>query len=675
MGVNTTMKKYAVTLLGFLFCITAVLSAQDQETIWNSKDESFLIQVIEKPGNTPEDVFLKNLACKRLAIVGTENAIPALTAMLSDEIQNLNARTALEVIPGEAVDQALINSLSTLNGLPLVGVINTLAMRSTPAAVLPLADVLAGTDDDDVKKAVYSAWGYIATDESIGLLTAQLLKDPDQNYKVNAALADALIRAAAKLDKAGNAAGAAELCKAVATSNLPQFDKNGGLYNELLYLRAGAAEKLSALLAEGNDNDFEVALKTVREYSADDAQPIVSAALAVCPNLSKERRISLIAALSDRTDVASQNLVLPYIIELLNDGDAEIVQAAVKASGRCGQVDPIAVYDALSALYASENSEPFDAIVEAIAALPDELADKPASLISEKAASDLSVLSNLQKQALLAQMKVVELRRIAAASSDLLTIANAEGVDPEIRDHAVAALSEIVTLDEWNFLVQALEREQDEAKVDWYLRAACTRLPREDCAATVVAMYNEADRSGKEKLLSLLKQIGGPTALAAVASAASDPKMADKATEILGQWNTPEDAAPLAAACLKLAKSGSRYKTRAIRAYIRIPRQFDLSNEQRINMAKIAFDTAIRPEDKELIFEIFKRMINTASVNAALSYADQPEYSEKACDAAVFVAEKIQGTSPELQEAMKKVVEIAKSQELKDRAAKVLQRQ
>ena len=217
--------------------------------------------------------------------------------------------------------------------------------------------------------------------------------------------------------------------------------------------------------------------------------------------------------------------------------------------------------------------------------------------------------------------------------------------------------------------------KEDEAKVDWYLRAACTRLPREECAAAVVKMYDEADKAGKEKLLSLLKQIGGRTALSAVVKAASDPEMADKATEVLGQWNTPEDAAPLAAACLNLAKSSSKYKTRAIRAYIRIPRQFDLAEDLRIKMAKIAFDTAVRPEDKQLIFEIFKRMITSNSVSAALSYADQPEYSETACETAVFIAEKIKGTSPELQESMKKVLETAKSQELKDRASKVLERQ
>lgn len=669
------MKKYIALFCGILFCAAASLSAQDWQSIWNSKDESFLIQVIEKPGNAPEDIYKKNLACKRLAIVGTEAAVPALCAMLSDELLNHNARTALEVIPGDAVDQALIDSLSALNGISLVGLIDTLAMRKVEAAAAPLADLLAKTEDNDVKRAVFNAWGYIASDESTALLTSQLNKEPNPDYKVNAALADGLMRAAATLDKQGKSAQAAELCGAVAGAELPQFDKNGALYNQLLYLGADAADKLTAILAEGNDNDFEVALKTVREFSAEDAEPIVKALLNVCPSLPSQRQALLIAALGDRADDVSQDLVLPFVDELIRNGQADVLAAAVRASGRCGQADPIRIYDALATLYTAEKEVPYDDLVEAIVALPPEIGNRPAQSIAGKKTEELTALSDVQKSVLLAQMKVLELRRTAEAAPDLLVIANTEGVDTQIRDSAVAALSEIVTLDDLNFLVSALEQEEDEAKVDWYLRAACTRLPREECAAAVVKMYDEADKAGKEKLLSLLKQIGGRTALSAVVKAASDPEMADKATEVLGQWNTPEDAAPLAAACLNLAKSSSKYKTRAIRAYIRIPRQFDLAEDLRIKMAKIAFDTAVRPEDKQLIFEIFKRMITSNSVSAALSYADQPEYSETACETAVFIAEKIKGTSPELQESMKKVLETAKSQELKDRASKVLERQ
>ena len=221
------MKKSFILMAAFLFGSLAPLSAQDQETVWKSKDESLLIQVIEKPGDAPEDIFIKNLACKRLAVVGTDAAIPALTAMLPNEKLNFNARTALEAMPGAAVDDALIGALTELSGKPLVGVIDTLAVRSVPSAVQPLADLLAKTEDPAVKKAIYIAWGYIATDESITALKAELGKEKSADFAVNAALADALMNAAETCMLADDYGKAIEIEDAVAAGDFPAFSKNG----------------------------------------------------------------------------------------------------------------------------------------------------------------------------------------------------------------------------------------------------------------------------------------------------------------------------------------------------------------------------------------------------------------------------------------------------------------
>ena len=51
----------------------------------------------------------KDQACRRLAVVGTKEAIPALVAMLSDEKMCDVARFGLQAIPDPAVDEALLN--------------------------------------------------------------------------------------------------------------------------------------------------------------------------------------------------------------------------------------------------------------------------------------------------------------------------------------------------------------------------------------------------------------------------------------------------------------------------------------------------------------------------------------------------------------------------------------
>ena len=299
-------------------------------------------------------------------------------------------------------------------------------------------------------------------------------------------------------------------------------------------------------------------------------------------------------------------------------------------------------------------------------------------------------LDEFSEAAALGILKIVELRRVEKAGPVLVKIA--ETKQGAVRDAALAALSEIVSLDNLDLLVAALDGETDDAKVDWILRAACTRMPREECAAKVADLFaKETDLDAKNKTLPLLKQIGGPTALAAVAAACNGPTV-DKATQILGEWNTPSDAEGVADVCLKIAQQArdAKYHSRGIRGYVRIPRQFDMPVARKIEMCKIAFETARRAEDKALIFEVFKRNIVAENVVAALEYAKYAEYKEVACETAVFVAEKIRVSQPEwkwdaqtddaakakagkdLIDSMKRVVDTTSNADLKARAQKLL---
>ena len=77
----------------------------------------------------------KDFVCRELSIIGTEQSVPALAAMLTDEKTADMARYALERIPAEAVDDALIESLGKTSGNVKVGIINTLGERRNPKAV------------------------------------------------------------------------------------------------------------------------------------------------------------------------------------------------------------------------------------------------------------------------------------------------------------------------------------------------------------------------------------------------------------------------------------------------------------------------------------------------------------------------------------------------------------
>lgn len=684
------MKKYAFSFLSSALLAAVVASpsfAQDVATLQTTSDEALLLQAIDGAGSEPADIHRVNIAVKRLAVVGSEASIPKLVALLANEKQSFNARFALEALPFDAADAALAEAAGKLDGACLVGVIDSIGVRGKAESVALLTKIYAEKDDVAVKKAVVAALGAIATDEAAGFLVSEAKKDLNgADPLFLRGLGDAILDAAEAREKAGNLVGAAALYDAATTAGLPNFVREAGTYRALVCRGAESAAKIVELIKSDDQQIVDAALKTVREFKDADAPKVVETLLAAFDSFPEAKQILVLRALGDRKDDASKKLVFPKAVALANDGSVALKIAAAKALINVGSVDTVAAFAPFEA-EDFDDKELGDAIIALGVALDDE---KFAAQIDEAVGDLPDALDEFSEAAALGILKIVELRRVESAGPVLVKIA--ETKQGAVRDAALAALSEIVSLDNLDLLVAALDGETDDAKVDWILRAACTRMPREECAAKVADLFaKETDLDAKNKTLPLLKQIGGPTALAAVAAACNGPTV-DKATQILGEWNTPSDAEAVADVCLKIAQQArdAKYHSRGIRGYIRIPRQFDMPVARKIEMCKIAFETARRAEDKALIFEVFKRNIVAENVVAALEYAKHDEFKEAACEAAVVVAEKIRVSQPEwkwdaqtddaakakagkdLIDSMKRVVDTTSNADLKARAQKLL---
>ena len=684
------MKKYAFSFLSSALLAAVVASpsfAQDVATLQTTSDEALLLQAIDGAGSEPADIHRVNIAVKRLAVVGSEASIPKLVALLANEKQSFNARFALEALPFDAADAALAEAAGKLDGACLVGVIDSIGVRGKAESVALLTKLYAEKDDVAVKKAVVAALGAIASDEAAGFLVSEAKKDLNgADPLFLRGLGDAILDAAEAREKAGNLVGAAALYDAATTAGLPNFVREAGTYRALICRGAESAAKIVELIKGDDQQIVDAALKTVREFKDADAPKVVETLLAAFDSFPEAKQILVLRAIGDRKDDASKKLVLPKAVALAKDGSVALKTAAAKALINVGTIDTVAAFDPFEA-EDFDDKELGDAIVALGVALDDE---KFAAAVDKFVVEDLEKTIELSEASALGMLKIVELRRVEKAGPALVKIASTK--KGAVRDAALAALSEIVSLDNLDLLVAALDGETDDAKVDWLLRAACTRMPREECAAKVADLFaKETNVDAKNKMLPLLKQIGGPTALAAVAAACNGPTV-DKATQILGEWNTPSDAEAVADVCLKIAQQArdAKYHSRGIRGYVRIPRQFDMPVARKIEMCKIAFETARRAEDKALIFEVFKRNIVADNVVAALEYAKHDEFKEAACEAAVVVAEKIRVSQPEwkwdaktddaakakagkdLIDGMKRVVDTTSNADLKARAQKLL---
>ena len=119
----------------------------------------------------------KALVCKRLAIVGDGEAVPALAALLPNAELSAWARIALEVIPDSAADDALRTASGQLDGRLLVGVIDSLGVRRDTRSVDGLIGRLKDSDRD-VAAAAAVALGHIGSDPAVTTLRHPLAIEP-----------------------------------------------------------------------------------------------------------------------------------------------------------------------------------------------------------------------------------------------------------------------------------------------------------------------------------------------------------------------------------------------------------------------------------------------------------------------------------------------------------------
>lgn len=188
---------------------------QFQETDIAKMDVTSLLKVL---GDSSSSEFQKAKACQRLGEHGAKEAVPALTALLSDPHLNVYARYGLEPIADASADEALRAALPKLKGELLIGVINSIGKRRDAHAAPALAKLIYGTDVE-VARAAASALGKIGDASAMQNLKTALGKTKDP---VRLAVADAALVCSEQLIARGQRDQAMALYTALTAPDIPK---------------------------------------------------------------------------------------------------------------------------------------------------------------------------------------------------------------------------------------------------------------------------------------------------------------------------------------------------------------------------------------------------------------------------------------------------------------------
>ena len=470
------------------------------------------------------------------------------------------------------------------------------------------------TDDAVVQHGVYMACLNLTrtgTEEAVPLLK-QLLDDERFSTVARTALA--------------NIPGGMER----ATPAQPELPQDAALL--ALILRDGEPG-LSALTNALKDDkaSFNVILRTVLELKSDKTGTTV---LANMGNLPVEKQAALVRNLGTRKDAD----IVPALTEMANGDKPELRLAAVEALGEIGDLRAV---DAILLAIESEDNKLANAARESLKLFSGEEFDRKI----------IALLDHSDKNLVLAALDVIGARQIEAAGEKLkawitgetnipvpieqtvvrpnvrdveLRVIGGEGIDIRMAAIRAFANSAPPTVENIATLIERLERSMRQMGIhsqqlrermltyENTLREAiltlCRRTGERD---NVVNFFTNRRPFPVEFYLDCLSALGGEKAAEALATVAMgrDDALTDKATQLLGQWTTPEVAPFL----IEIAEKHpvERYRSRTLRGYLRVIRQMGLPVEQKVQMAEKAVAVAnavgLSDADKEQAAAVLER--------------------------------------------------------------------
>jgi len=595
------------TLLAALLALSALPTFAAEGDASAAEKQRQLIAVLQSSAAPAE----KAITCKKLAIYGTKEAVPALAPLLTDPHLTSWARIALEAIPGPEADAALRAALDKTQGRVLVGVINSIAVRrdakAGPALIAKLKDA-----NTDVASAAAEALGHLGGDAATKALT-QALTGPEA---LRSSAAYGCILCAELYVQQGKASTAAKLYDTVRKAGVPRQRVLEATRGAIL---ARGADGIPLLLEQLRASDWAfigIGLRTARELPGAKVTEVLAQELGTA---NPDRQEPLFLALADRQDAA----VLPKILQVAKTGSPALRVLALGMLDRFR--DPSAVGILLEAAAGTDATA-----AQAAKATLNRLGGKE---VDHELVTRLPQASGKTAQALLDLCKQ---RRVVEALPSAVKLLDAP--DAAVRRAALEFVGVLGSTPEAANLAARLSKTtnaKERGDVEQALLAICGRAGA-PCLPHVLPLVKSSDSSLRLAGINALAAIGGNEAVTAVAGAAqdSDPSVQDEAVRALSEWpgNWPKDAA-VAEPLLALAKSGKKpsYQVQGLRGYLKyIQENKDLSNGDKIAKINGALPLVQRPEEKQLAVSVLGTIPSAAALEALVTFANDSGTAEAA---------------------------------------------
>ncbi len=574
----------------------------------------------------------REFICQQLYVVGNDAHVPTLVKMLDGPKTVDMARRALEGIPGDASLQALRNALGTLEGLALVGAVNSLGVRCDAQSVGAIAGHVA-SQDAALAAAAMEALGKIATEDA-----ASALLKAEARGALLTRLRDAQLMCAQRL-AASNPKLATALYRRILASNPPVRWRLGAIVG-LARVDPSAA---IPLILEADDTMVRAqGLQVTIELPGG---AITTALARQLPNADAGRQALIIDVLAQRGDRAAA----PAVQRLASAEDETVRLAAVRALATLGDA---ATVDLLAGLAAAAEGAVQAAARNSLQRLPGDAVDR--RIIALAAQGEPALRAEL--------LRAIGARRIAAANPTLLKAAT----DPDegVRSAAFGALAAVGDAACYPKLVELLLAAPTQGDARAAERALVAVADRLADPAVRVGPLLSALKAGPAKtkptLLRILGGFGGADALKAVRAHLpyQDADVQTAAVRALAGW---PDASP-APDLLKLARDAAKptHRVLALRGYLRLASE--AGKGQRLKMLEQVRPVATTTDAKRMLLGTLGDIADGTALQVAAQFLADPEVRAEAEVAMLKIAKALLASDRKaVQQPMQRLAATSKS--------------
>ncbi len=552
-------------------------------------------------------------ACRSLRLIGSAASVPVLEAMLLNPETTDPARYALEKIPGDEADRALMSALGKARDDIRRGIVSTLGDRECAAAVPALRRLAEGSDPETALGAV-EALGKIGTADAVRGLEALLAAAQGQP---KAEAASALLLCAEKRLKEGKKDEAAGLYEQLFATTLPAIDRQAAFCGRVR--AAGRTDQVKLIISALSGRDailYAPAVSLIPEVFEASEIPAV---LPFLDKLPGPQQAELASALASYPAV----IVLPSLVKAADSSSPEVRMEALRSIGKAGNATAVAMLASRAAratgdeqalarvaLSRLKGSDVDTAILELLGTEPD--AGIKAELI-----------------------QAADARRIAAAKPALMEIVRS-GAETSLRLRAVRALGDVCLPADLRSLLALLFTIEDETIREEMQNAVASLaltiprpLARGEAAENLLA--SEKDPRHVADLLRILGKIGDDTALPAMRRALADrnKEIVDAAVRGLAEWpdvSARDDVLGIAAKSDNLT-----YRVLSLRAFVRMV-GLEPYRQPEAAVADLAqaLSLSTRPEERRLVLGLLPRFPCEPGLRMAESLESDPSVAAEA---------------------------------------------